>query len=217
MGLRAFIFTAGVCAFGCFGASAIAAEPTLAVADGYAPSSAQPHDFALVSASSTLAFSIRRLGVSQIKGQFHSFDVALDYNDEAPEASLVDATIAVSSVEMENDAYTTMLLGPEWFDAAQYPEAAFRSISIQRGGDNHGVLAGELTIRGISHPVLLDVVFEEEKIDPARQVGLLSISARGSFRRADFGMEGYRPFVGKNVGIQIDAQFERPLDRFAQR
>ncbi|MGV6820601.1 MAG: YceI family protein [Parvularcula sp.] len=221
MGLRAFLLTAGIAlgstVLGACGALAVAAEPALAETESFAAAPPQTGGFALVPAQSTLAFSIRRLGVSRIKGHFNSFDVALNYNDEAPEASLVDATITVSSVEMENDAYTQMLLGPDWFDAAQYPEASFRSIRILRRGENEGVLAGELTIRGISRPVELDILFEEERIDPARQVGLLSISARGSFRRDDFGMEGYRRFVGKNVGIQIDAQFERPFARLAQQ
>ena len=107
--------------------------------------------------------------------------------------------------------------GPEFLDAAQFPEISFRSTRVERTGADTARIIGDLTLHGITKPVTLEARFnggyEGFELDPNGRIGL---SARGEFNRSDFGMGYGVPPEGTNMGVSdaveviIEAEFTGP-------
>jgi polyisoprenoid-binding protein YceI len=118
---------------------------------------------------STIGFDIRHMGVATVHGEFTSFTGGLGSDG----AQLV---VDVASVDT-GDVIRDRRLRAEFFDAERFPAIEFRAKGI--GPDMHG----ELTIRGVTRPVELDVV--SERLDEGR----VRIRAEGQIRRSDFGLD----------------------------
>ena len=165
--------------------------------------------YTLDPAHAALTFKVDHLGFSKFVGRFERFDAALDFDAASPEAARVDASIAVASLDIANDDFAKTLIGPDWFDAARHPQATFRSTKIERTGETTGRATGALTLRGVSLPVSLDVVFNGGARDLLRGGYVVGFSARGAFNRGDFGIDKYEGIVGDTVEIEVEAEFVR--------
>ncbi|MEX0643685.1 MAG: YceI family protein [Parvularculaceae bacterium] len=157
----------------------------------------------------SLLFKVKHLGYSLYVGRFDRFDASLDFDETSPAAAKAEAIIDMSSLDVANDAFAETLRGPDWFDAARYPEAVFRTTAIAVSGDNSGTMTGELTLHGVTRPVSLDVVFNGGASDFLRGGYVVGFSARGSIKRSDFGVDKYGAIVGDEVAIEIEAEFVR--------
>ncbi|MFD9790328.1 YceI family protein [Streptomyces sp. NPDC059070] len=105
---------------------------------------------------SEIAFSIRHLGVANVRGRFNDFsgEIVLAEN---PLESSVTATIQIASLSTAHEQRDNHVRSEEYLHAAEFPEMTFRSTGI-RPGDGDGFLAdGELTVRGVTRPVTLDL------------------------------------------------------------
>ncbi|MEO0983548.1 MAG: YceI family protein, partial [Pseudomonadota bacterium] len=124
----------------------------------------------------------------------------------------VDAVIDMTSLDVANDEFSETLKGPDWFDAGRYPEAVFRSSSIEVTGENEGVLRGDFTMHGVTNPIEMDVVFNGGGYDMLRGAYVLGMSAETKVKRSDYGVSKYRPLVRNTVKIEIEAEFLRAGD-----
>lgn len=165
--------------------------------------------YALDQAHASILFKIDHLGFSTYIGRFEKFDASLDFDTQNPNAASVEAIIDMVSLDIANDDFAQTLLGPDWFDAAAYPQAVFRSTSIEVTGDNTGKMTGDLTLKGVSAPVTLDVTFNGGDRDILRGAYVVGFSAIGSFDRTQFGVDRFAGVVGNEVTIEIEAEFER--------
>jgi polyisoprenoid-binding protein YceI len=165
--------------------------------------------YALDRSHAALVFKIDHLGFSQFIGRFERFDARLDFEAGNPEAASVEAVIDVTSLDVANDDFAKTLMNESWFDAKAYPEARFRSTGIEKTSETKGRMTGELTLKGVTKPVTLDVVFNGGDRDLLRGAYVVGFSAKGSFDRGDFGVDKYGGVVGDRVDIEIEAEFER--------
>jgi polyisoprenoid-binding protein YceI len=106
-------------------------------------------------AHSQIEFAVRHMMVTTVRGQFRKFSVAVDFDEANPERSTVEAHIDASSIDTGMEARDAHLQSPDFFDAAQFPEIAFRSTHIEPAGDGYKI-DGDLTIKGETHPVSLE-------------------------------------------------------------
>jgi polyisoprenoid-binding protein YceI len=156
-----------------------------------------------------VAFTGRHLMVTKVRGRFPdvsgSITVAEDMND-----STVEVTIGMASVESGNATRDDHLRSPELLDVEKYPEATFRSVSVDWHGAG-GVVLGDLTIHGTTRRVPLTVTFEGYARDPwggDRAV----FSAATQVNREDFGVtwnmaiEAGGVLVSKDIKITIDIE-----------
>ena len=158
----------------------------------------------------SLIFRINHLGFSDYVGRFEVFDATLDFDADKPEAARVDAAIDIASLDVANKAFAETLKGPQWFDAAQFPEARFQSTGIRVTGANEGVLTGTLTLHGTTAPVDLRVVFNGGARDRLRGGAyVVGFSAAGAIDRTAFGIDRFSGVIADEVRIEIEAEFIR--------
>lgn len=162
------------------------------------------------------------LGFSRYPVRFTRFDIALDFDAEAPEAMSVAAQIDVSSLEThypgEDVDFDAELTGPQWLDAASHPQIRFQSNAVETTGDDTARVAGTLSFMGVDRPVTLDVRFNGGyagmvPYDPQARIGF---SATAQFDRSEFGLtyglppEGTNFGVGDTVSVIIEAELTGP-------
>lgn len=154
----------------------------------------------------SLLFKIDHSGYSRFVGRFQSFDVSLDFDASDVAAAHVEAEIDMASLDVANDDFAKTLGGPNWFDAAAYPKAVFRSTSVEKTGENTGRVTGDLTLRGVTAPVALDIVFNGGAQDFLRGGYVIGFSAKGTISRKVFGVDRFEALVGDEVDIEIEAE-----------
>lgn len=172
-------------------------------------SALKPGTFALDETHAALTFKIDHLGFSNYVGRFEVFSANLDLDEQDPEAARVDAVIDMTSLDIANDDFADTLMS-DWFDADSFPKARFTSTEVSVTGDNRGQVAGELTLRGITQPVTLDVTFNGGARDLIRgNAYIVGFSASGKIDRTDFGINNLSGVITNEVEINIEAEFIR--------
>jgi len=156
-----------------------------------------------------LLFKIDHLGFSQLVGRFDRFDATLDFDPEQPEAARLTVLVEVGSLDLNLPQFEQDLRGPDWFDVAQFPQARFVSRAIAITGDNAGRITGDLTLHGVTRPVILEVTLNGAGDSLITGRYSLGFAARGSLKRSAFGLGAYAPAVGDEVVLEIHAEFQR--------
>ena len=138
-------------------------------------------------AHSSAEFAVKHLMVSTVTGRFKKLSGRFDLDESNPENSRIDADIDAASVDTGIADRDNHLRSPDFFDVTNHPTMTFRSRSIEIESEDRARLLGELTIRGVTRPVSLDVTFDGEIKDPwgNRRRGF---TAEGVLYRKDFGM-----------------------------
>jgi polyisoprenoid-binding protein YceI len=160
----------------------------------------------------TLAtFSARHMMITTVRGQFAPPVGKVEFDPAAPALSSVEAEIdaaTLSSGLADRDAH---LKSPDFLDVANYPKITFRSTQVEVTGENTAKVTGDLTMRGTTRPVTLDVEMLGIVNDPwgGRRVGF---TASGKINREDWGLtwnvviEAGGVLVGKEIRLEIEAE-----------
>ena len=164
-------------------------------------------DWKLDPAHAALIFRINHLGYSDLIGRFETFDASLTGDPDDPAAARAEAVIDMTSLDIANDAFASELMGPKFFDTAQYPQAAFRTLAVRPGENGAAEVDGELTLHGQTRPVTLDLQFNGTAFDPIRGAQVAGFSAIAVIDRKDFGISAYSGLVTDEVRIEIEAEF----------
>ena len=162
---------------------------------------------------SSIGFTIRHLGVSKVRGRFTRFDADVVIGETLETTSVV-ATVDVSSIDTANADRDAQVLSPDIIDVAQRPTLAFRSTRVKGGGSEYQV-DGDLTIGGITRPVVLAVELGGIETFPGgpRHAGF---EATTEIRRKDFGIDVAMPpgvsavALGDVVKVELDLQLLEP-------
>ena len=158
---------------------------------------------------SSLEAVAKHLVVSKVRGRFSRFEGTIVVA-EALEDSTVDVTIDAASIDTNDEQRDGHLRGEDFLDVEKHPTLTFRSSSVKEAGD-HYVVPGELTIRGVSRPVELEVDYLGLVKDPWGN-DKAGFSATTTIDREEFGitwnaaLETGGVLVGKNLKIEIDLQ-----------
>lgn len=157
---------------------------------------------------SHIGFVARHLMVSKVRGKFAKFDVQV-VTAENPHDSTVNVSIDAASVDTGNEMRDEDLRSERFLDTANHPQITFRSTSITPDGDKYK-MAGDLTIRGVTKPVTLDMEVNGFGPDPygGTRAGF---SAAGEINRTDFGVSFNAPIPGgvmvsEKIAIEIEAE-----------
>jgi polyisoprenoid-binding protein YceI len=161
-------------------------------------------------------FSTKHLGMMTVRGHFTQVAAGGEIDVEHPENSKLEATIDVASIRTHNQQRDTDLLSSNFFEADRYPTITFRSTRIEPAGGDRYTLTGDLTIKGETRPVTLDVVRYGEFND--QMMGhRIGYAAEGKINRKDFGMRfdallDGRLVVGNEVQISIEGELVEAPD-----
>jgi len=139
---------------------------------------------------SALEFEVRKLGLVTVKGRMPSFSGTISGGEHAAIEGVVDAT-SITTFDETRDGH---LQSPDFFDTARYPELRFESSSISVR-DGELVVEGDLTIRGVTKPVVLTGSFVGEAADPWGN-DRIGLELETTVDRTDFGLKWNAPLPG---------------------
>jgi len=164
-------------------------------------------------AHTSIEFVAKHLMVTKVRGHFESYEatveVAEDLADSAISVTFDTASITTGAVDRDNH-----LRSSDFLDIDEHPQITFVSTDISRDGESWRV-TGDLTIRGVTRPIVLDAVYEGTATDPWGREHV-AFSASTQFDREAWGLtwnaalEGGGWLVSKDVRIQIEGQLVRP-------
>lgn len=174
--------------------------------------------YAIDPAHASLTFRVNHMGLSHYTARFTKLHAQLTLDPKNPAASQLTATVDPRSIKTDfplpQPNFDEQLAGPDWLDAAKYPEMKFVSKSIVLTGPNTAKVTGDFAFHGVTKPVTLDVTFNggmaKQPMDiPGARVGF---SAQGVLKRSDFGLATFitlpdnKPGVGDEITFWIEAE-----------
>lgn len=151
-------------------------------------------------------FTYSHMGFSNITGRFDTVQGEFLFDPADPTKSSVNITIPVESISTGVDKLDEHLLKADFFGAATYPTANFKSTGVTAAGEGALKVAGDLTIHGVTRPVVLDVTINKIGEHPMRKVPAAGFDATTTILRSDYGVGGYVPVVGDEVRIDITVE-----------
>jgi polyisoprenoid-binding protein YceI len=163
------------------------------------------------STHSGVHFSVRHMVVAKVRGQFARWSGTLSLEDGDLARASVDAVIDASSIDTGLADRDTHLKSPDFLDVANHPELTFKSTRVEKLGDERLRVAGNLTIRGTTREVVLDVEYAGQTKDPWGNLRA-GFTAKTSIERKDFGLswnqvlEAGGVLVGDRVSIEIEIE-----------
>ncbi|HRN62214.1 MAG TPA: YceI family protein [Luteimonas sp.] len=146
------------------------------------------------------------LGFSNPTAHFGQVEGAIVYDADDVPASSVEVTIPLSGLNAHVARFDEHLRSADFFEAATFPVASFRSTSVEAAGDRRLKVAGELTIKGIIRPVVLDVVLNKAGPHPRNSRPTIGFDATTTVLRSEFGLGRGTPAVSDEVKIRITTE-----------
>src|SRR5437870_12091982 len=132
-------------------------------------------------------FSAKHMGLMTVKGHFTKVRAAIDLNEDDFTASSVEATIDTHSLITNDARRDAHLKSPDFLDVEQFPTIAFKSARIERAAHDQYTMTGDLTIREVTRPVSLEVVYSGQAKDPMGNMHA-GFSAYTTINRKDWGL-----------------------------
>jgi polyisoprenoid-binding protein YceI len=143
-------------------------------------------------------FAAKHLGMMTVRGHFAEVSSVADIDPDHPEASSVEVTIQAASIRTHNETRDNDLRSSNFLEADKFPTMTFKSTSVVPAGTDHYTLTGDLTIKGTTRPVALQVLKYGEFNDP--MMGhRIAYSANGQINRKEFGLSFNMMLDGKFV------------------
>ncbi|SIQ16414.1 MULTISPECIES: YceI family protein [Acidiphilium] len=155
-----------------------------------------------------VVFTLSHFGFTEFSGMFGDASGSLVLNTAKPAADKLDVTIGMKSVMTTVPALTTELNNNQWFDTAKYPTATFTSTKVIRTGKTTATIDGNLTLHGVTRPIVLKARFIGTGINPIDKADTVGFSATGVVKRSEFGVKAYVPMVGDDVTLTLAGAFE---------
>jgi polyisoprenoid-binding protein YceI len=180
-----------------------------------APAAASGATYEVDAAHSTAAFTIKHLMVSTVHGKFNKFAGTVEVDDQNHANDKLNIDIDASSIDTDNGKRDGHLKSPDFFDVAKYPKITYVSKSVKVLNAGKLEVTGDLTMHGVTRPVVLTVSDVSPEIVSAmdKQVHR-GATATGTINRQDFGLKWNAPasskagdmVLGDDVKIQIDVE-----------
>jgi polyisoprenoid-binding protein YceI len=159
-------------------------------------------------------FVVRHMMISKVRGRFAALSGTIDVPEGSDVPASIQATLELESLTTSEPQRDAHLKSPDFFDAATHPQITFRSTSITPDGGELAV-AGDLTIRGTTLPVVLKATFEGRTTDPwgNRRIGY---EARAKISRNDFGLTWNQALETGGVVVGDEVKIELAVEAVAQ-
>ncbi|ELY1703792.1 polyisoprenoid-binding protein [Acinetobacter baumannii] len=179
---------------------------SLAVALASTVTLAAPVDYKIDPTHTATVFSWNHFGFSTPSANFSDIQGVIKVDNAKPANSSVNVTIPLSSVNTNVPALDKEFQEEAWFNAAKYPNITFKSTKVETKDKKHFKITGDLTVKGITKPVVLDAVLNKQGEHPMAKVPAIGFNATTSFNRSDFGLGNYVPNVGDKITVNITTE-----------
>lgn len=179
-------------------------------------------EYALDPHHSTVTIRAQHFGLAHYTLRFNNVSGTLNFNAENPAQSTIQATVDVTSLDTPYSGardFDAELQNSSWLDSASFATATFASTGVEQTGPNTARVTGDLTLKGQTHPLTLDVTYagSHSPHPMGMQTSSIGFSARGTIQRSQFGINELIPRAGNDgvsdaVEIIIEAEFTRPIE-----
>ncbi|HAV5586607.1 TPA: polyisoprenoid-binding protein [Acinetobacter baumannii] len=163
-------------------------------------------DYKIDPTHTATVFSWNHFGFSTPSANFSDIQGVIKVDNAKPANSSVNVTIPLSSVNTNVPALDKEFQEEAWFNAAKYPNITFKSTKVETKDKKHFKITGDLTVKGITKPVVLDAVLNKQGEHPMAKVPAIGFNATTSFNRSDFGLGNYVPNVGDKITVNITTE-----------
>lgn len=167
---------------------------------------AAPVTYTIDPAHTMVIASWNHMGFSNPFANFGDAKGQIVYDADKVSASSVQVTLPMSGLNSFSDKFDTHLRSADFFDAAKYPEATFKSAKVEAAGEGKLKVTGDLTLKGVTKPVVLDVTLNKAAEHPMLKVPAIGFDATTTIKRSDFGVDKYAPNVSDEVKLQITTE-----------
>lgn len=145
-------------------------------------------------------------GFSNPIAHFGKVDGSITYDPAKVSASKVEVTLPLSGLNSHVGDFDDHLRSEDFFDAAKFPNVTFKSTSVKAAGEGKLTVVGDLTIKGITKPVTLDVTINKVGMQPMAKREAAGFNATTIIKRSDFGVGKYAPNVSDEVKLTITTE-----------
>ncbi len=171
---------------------------------------------------SSVEFKLQHLGLSYYAMKFKSYDATVSFDPANIAASKVTATILPGNIlagypsdyvaNHKGTKFTSweddLANSTNFLDAKQFPTITFASTTVAASSERSAKVTGDLTLKGVTKPITLDVTFSgETAAHPFSKTPAIGFSATGTFKRSDFGLDYLSGMIGDDVSIEIEGDF----------
>ncbi len=193
--------------------AAVAAALIFSPAAGLAQSSPNPAEvkagsYAADPAHTKITWSVNHFGFTTYIGQFSQVAATLKLDPKSLSATSLEAAVQTASVGTFNPALDNHIKSPDFLDVAKFPTATFKATSVKQTGERTADIAGDLTLHGVTKPVVIQATFNRGGSNPADKAYRLGFSGKTVIKRTEFGIKTYAPAVGDEVTLQIEAELK---------
>ena len=162
-------------------------------------------------------FSAKHMGIMTVKGHITGVQATIDFNEDDFTASSVAATIDPTTLTTNDERRDAHLKSPDFLNVEQFPTMAFHSTRIERAAHDRYTMKGDLTMRGVTRAVSLDVVYSGQAKDPMGNMHA-GFSAYTTINRKDWGLnwnmalETGGLLVGEDVKLALEVEAVKPAE-----
>lgn len=186
---------------------------TLTLASVASLSMAKPVTYTIDPTHTATVFTWNHFGFSTPSGNFSDIQGNIVVDNVKPANSSVNVAIPLSSLNTNVGALDEHLKGADFFDAAKYPTITFKSTKVQAISKNKYKITGNLTIKDVTKPVVLDAILNKQGQHPMAKVPAIGFNATTSFDRSAFGVGAYVPNVGDKITVNITTEATVPAEK----
>lgn len=173
------------------------------------PVEVQSGTYVLDPAHGKITWSVSHMGFSTYVGQFSDVDATLQLNSANPSASKLNASVRTGSGGTFSEGLDKHLKTADFFDVANHPEARFVATSIRRTDADSADIAGNLTLRGVTKPIVIKADFNQAGVNPVNKRYTVGFDGEAKIKRSDFGINYGLPALGDEVTLHLEAEFQR--------
>ncbi len=170
---------------------------------------AAPEKYTLDASHSQIVFAYNHLGYSTTYGMFSGFGGEIMFDQEDPAASSVTVSMPLSSMFTGWEARFKHFMGEDFFAATGDEDISFTSTGIEVTGDDTAKITGDLTLNGVTKPVVLDAKMNKAEPHPMKGKDWVGFDATTTLKRSDFNLGKFAPNVSDEVEVMLSVEAEK--------
>lgn len=155
---------------------------------------------------SQVIFFVEHMGFAKSEGEFLDFDGDLYIDRDNLANSSVNVVVKTASVDMDDTKWDDHLKNADFFNVTEFPVMTFKSKEVVLTGENSADIHGDLTILGITKPLVLHTVHNKTGENPYSKKKQVGFSATGVVKRSEYGMDYGIPNVGDEAELRIEVE-----------
>lgn len=171
------------------------------------PAEVKAGDYVLDASHGKITWAVNHLGFSTYVGQFHGTEAKLKLDPKNLGASSLEASVDMNTAGTLSEALDKHLKGPDFFDAAKFPKATFKSTGIKQTGERTADITGDLTLKGVTKPIVIKATFNQAGPFPMMRIYTVGFDGEATIKRSEFGVSYGLPMVGDEVKLKFEGEF----------